>query len=225
MKNLLKSALAAGCILSVSPVGVATATAQVAGIATADPAIVIAGAKARDAAYAQINQTYSAQIAQLRQYETEMNGIKQKLDKNGDKQVDQQEYDSSPNIVQQMEAKQQQIAQAGQPIVLAQYYAIEQLINDYTNARDQVVKAKKISIILQPQAIQYAPDSVDVTSDIIAAVDKRLPTVSTAVPAGWKPRRETVEIHQTVQQLMVAAAAQQRAAGQAQPSGAPTSGR
>ncbi|MEZ5689485.1 MAG: OmpH family outer membrane protein [Caenibius sp.] len=225
MKNILKSAVAAGFLLSVAPLGAATATAQVAGIATADPSIVIAGSKARDAAYRQINQTYSAQITQLRQLETEMNGIKQKLDKNGDKQVDQQEYDSNPNVVQQMEAKQQQIAQTGQPIVLAQYYAIEQLINDYSNARDEVVKAKKISIILQPQSIQYAPDSVDVTADIIAAVDKRLPTVSTAVPAGWKPRRETVEIHQAVQQLMVAAAAQQRASEGQQASGPATSGR
>lgn len=226
MKNHFKTVRRMCLALSVMAAALTSnaTLAQVNGIATADPAVVIAGAKARDAGYRQINETYSAQIAQIRQMEGDLNTIKQQLDKNGDKQVDQQEYDSNPNLVQQMEAKQKQLSQTSEPIALAQYYVVEQLINDYNNARDQVVSKKKISIILQPDAIQYAPDEIDVTADLIQAVDSRLPTVSTAVPQGWQPRRETVQTHQAIQQILMMAAAQQQAAARAQQQSGPSTG-
>ena len=60
------------------------------------------------------------------------------------------------------------------------------------------------------------------TSDIVAALNTRKPTVTTAVPAGWQPGREVLQLQQAVQQILVAAAQQQAAAvQQAQPGATP----
>ena len=70
-------------------------------------------------------------------------------------------------------------------------------------------RAQADQVLIAQEAIQHAPENFDVTADIVAAVDQRLPTVGTTPPAGWQPRRETVQIHQGVQQILLAAAQQQ----------------
>jgi len=193
----------------------APAQAQVMGIATSNPAVAIAGAKARGQAYQQINQTYATQIQQIGTLRQEIEALKQQLDTNKDKQITQEEVNANQSAFQQIQQKEQQINQLSQPIALAQYYVIEQLLNDYNNAQNEVIKAKKIAIMIDPDVIQYAPDSIDVTKDIVAAIDKRLPSVSTAVPQGWQPRQQTAQVHQAVQQMIILAS-QQAARQQAQ---------
>jgi Skp family chaperone for outer membrane proteins len=216
MKNLLKPALAASIAAAAITLPMATpASAQVNGIATSNPTAVILRSAARAAGYAAIQTTYAAQIQQINQMNTELNTLQRSLDTNGDQELTDAEIQANPTVVQQIQAKEQQVQTASQPIALAQYYVIEQLLNDYSNAQSQVVQNKSISLMISPDAIQYAPDSVDVTNDIIAVVDTRLPTVATAVPAGWQPRRETAQMHQAIQQILVVAA-QQAAARRAQ---------
>lgn len=217
MHKIFTPALAAGLAAVAGMTAVAApAAAQVQGIATANPTAVIFRSAARQAAYQQIQQTYSAQIQQAQALNTEINTLQTSLDTNKDNQLSEAELKANPSAVQQIQAKEQQIATTTQPVALAQYYVIEQLINDYENARNQVVSDKKISMILSPDAIQYGPDSMDVTDAILAALDKRLPTVSASVPAGWQPRRDTVQTHQTLQQIALAAAQQAAARQQAQ---------
>lgn len=229
MKFLVKSALVAGLTFSAfaAPVAVTSASAQVNGIATANPAMVIARSSARQTAYQQINTTYAAQIQQIRTLETELQPLRQQgqaLDTNQDGQLSPQERQANPALIQQIQQKEQQIQQNTQPIALAQYFVIDQLVKDYDNARNQVITAKSISLMLSPDAITYAPDNVDVTGDIVTALNTRLPTVSTAVPAGWQPTRGVAQMQQAVEQILIyAAAAQQRAAQQGQaPAAAPT---
>ena len=222
MKNLIKPIMAASIAAAAIAGPLATpAAAQVNGIATSNPTAVILRSSARAAGYTAIQTTYAAQIQQINQMNTELATLQRSLDTNGDQQLTDAEVQANPTVVQQIQAKEQQVQTASQPIALAQYYVIEQLLNDYTNARNQVIQNKSISLMISPEALQYGPDSIDVTADILAAVDARLPTVATAVPAGWQPRRETVQMHQTVQQILVAAA-QQAAARQAQQPAAPT---
>ncbi|TMM49049.1 OmpH family outer membrane protein [Qipengyuania marisflavi] len=214
MKILAKSLALAGIA---SAAFVATpAAAQVAGIATSSPEAVIVRSAARIAAYQQIDQQYAAQIQQARTVRQEIQALQVSLDTNKDNQLSEQEVAANPGVVQQVQQKEQQIGQISQPIVLAQTYAVEQLINDYNNARQQVISQKKIQIMLAPDAIQWAPDSVNVTADIVAALDKRVPTVQIVPPAGWQPRRESYQLQQTVQQVLVQVA-QQQAAAAAQP--------
>ncbi|GMN12320.1 OmpH family outer membrane protein [Altererythrobacter sp. MTPC7] len=206
--------------------GIATATlaavpasAQVNGIATSVPEAVIVRSAARQAAYQQIAQTYAAQLQQIQALRTETQTLQRSLDTNGDNQISDAELQAGQAVVTQVQQKEQQIAQIGQPIGLAQTYVIEQLLTDYQNAQQQVVQAKGIQIMLSQDAIQYAPSGVDVTSDIVAALDQRLPTVQATPPANWRPRRESLALQQAVQQILVGVAQQQAAqqAQQAQP--------
>lgn len=215
MKLFAKSLVAAS--LATTAFAASPAAAQVSGIATASPEAVIVQSQARIAGYQQIEQTYAAQLAQLRTLRQEMATIQQTLDTNKDGQLSQQEASANQALVTQAQQKEQQLNQASQPIAMAQYYVIEQLIRDYNNAQQQVVQQKNIQLLLTPEAIQWGPDSVNVTDEIVAALNQRMPSVQVTPPAGWQPTlRETIAMHQAVQQVMMAAA-QRAAQQQAQP--------
>jgi Skp family chaperone for outer membrane proteins len=202
------------------------AAAQVSGIATSSPEAVIVRSQARINAYQQIDQQYSAQITQLRTLRQEMQTLQQSLDTDKNGQVTQAEAQANQSVVQQLQQKEQQLQQTSQPIVLAQTYAIEQLINDYQNVQQQVVQQKKIQLLLTPDAIQWAPDAVNVTDDLVAALNQRVPSVQITPPEGWRPRQESLATQQTVSQVLLGVAqqqaAQQAAQQQQQPAAQPT---
>lgn len=206
--------LAAGVALAAAAVAATPASAQVAGIATSSPEAVIVRSQARINAYQQIEQQYAAQIQQVRTLRQEMGTLQQSLDTNKDGQLSQQELQANQAVVTQIQQKEQAVAQATQPIVLAQSYAIEQLVNDYQNIQQQVINDKKIQIMLSPDAIQWAPDTVNVTDALVAVMNQRMPSVQTTPPAGWRPRQESLSLQQTVGQILLGVA--QQAAAQAQ---------
>ncbi|MBX7502356.1 OmpH family outer membrane protein [Qipengyuania sp. YG27] len=192
------------------------AAAQVAGIATSSPEAVLFGSKARVEAYKQIDTQYAAQIGQLRTLRQEMATLQQTLDTDKNGQLTQAEAQANPTAVQQLQQKEQQLGQVSQPIVLAQTYVLEQLINDYQNVQQQVVQQKKIQILLNPDAIQWAPAAVNVTNDLVDALDQRMPSVQITPPAGWRPRQESLAAQQTVSQILLGVAQQQAAQQAAQ---------
>lgn len=195
----------------------APAAAQVAGIATASPEMAIARATARNTGYQQIATTYQAQIGQINSMRQEIATLQKSLDTNNDNQLSDEEIQAKPSVVQQIQQKEQQLQTTAQPITIAQAYVLDQIAREYDAARQQVVAAKKIQMLLAPDAIQWAPPAIDVTSDIVAALDTRKPTVTTAVPAGWQPSQQIMQLHQSIQRIMLAAAQQQAAqASQAQ---------
>ena len=201
------------------------AAAQVAGIATTSPEIVIARAAARNTAYQQIQTTYAAQIQQINTVRQEIQTLLKSMDTNNDNQLSDAERTAKPAVATQIQQKEQQINTLATPITLAQAYALDQLAREYDAARQQVITAKRIQIMLSPDAIQYAPPAIDVTNDIVTALNTRKPTVTTAVPAGWQPSREVLGLQQAVQQILLAAAQQQAATQQpaaAQPPAQPT---
>ncbi|WP_324262888.1 OmpH family outer membrane protein [Altererythrobacter sp. H2] len=212
----ISTKLFAGAALAAVAMASAPASAQLNGMATASPEAVIVRSAARIAAYQQIDQQYSQAIQQVRALRQEMNTLQQQLDTNGDGQLTEQEVAAGSAQVTQLQQKDQQANELTQPIALAQYYVIEQLINDYANAQNQVLQAKKVQVLLSPDAIQQAPEGFNITNDILKALDTRLPTVTITPPANWQPRRDTVSTHQTVQQVLMAAAQQQAAMQQQQ---------
>jgi Skp family chaperone for outer membrane proteins len=225
MKNAKSLALIASGLLALSA---SPGTAQVNGIATSTPEAVFVRAAARQAAYQQINQTYGQQIQQIRSLQQQNQQAQQSLDTDGDNQISQAELQAGQATVQQIQQREQQIAQIGQPIALAQTYAIEQLANEYANARQQVISNRNIQLMLSPEAIQYAPEGIDVTDQIIATLDQRVPTVQIQPPAGWQPRRESLALQQAVQQILLGVAQQQaiqQAQQQAQQQGQQPQGR
>jgi len=197
------------------------ATAQVSGIATVNPTIAIARTKAFSAAYSQISTQFKSYFDQIDARNKTLNGLRAQLDTDNDKQLTQEELDaavkSNSPVLKSMETEENEIQKLQTPAIKAQMFAIENIFKEYTNAQQQVIADKKIAVILSPDAFIYAPPQTDVTDAITAVLDTRVPTVSTAPPADWQPQRNTVSLHQQIQQLLLASARSQAAQQQQQP--------
>ncbi|MBI0474831.1 OmpH family outer membrane protein [Sphingomonas sp. MA1305] len=217
MKTITKTSLVAAAGMAAALVA-GGAVAQTAGIATVQPDAAILSAKAFDAANQQIGTTYKTQLDQAASQQTALNTqLRTLLDTNKDGQVSQAELQAAqaPNsaIGNQIRAAQQkaepQIESLQRPATLAQAYAIEQISQKYDAALRAVVNAKKISIVLTPNAIQYAPPATDVTRDVIAEIDRSTPTVTITPPANWQPQQDTVQLLQQYRQIVAANAQRQ----------------
>lgn len=226
MKKTFKS-LAAVAVMSAAIAPVAS-HAQVNGIATADTVKVIAQTKAFATSYQQIQTQYKSYADQIRTKLTELNGLNAKLDTNGDKVVNQQEMDAAVRaknpVLNQIAAKENEIKGLNAPIEKAHIFAIEGIVKQYGTAQNNVIAAKKISIMLAPDAFVYAPDQADVSGAITAELDRIVPSVATSPTAGWQPSRQGAALYKQIQQIIAlnarAQAAKAQQAGAApQPSG------
>ena len=214
------SAVAAG-LLSATTLAM-PAHAQVAGIATADTSVAIARSKALSQAYQQIGTQYAATAQQMQAKRKEINDINVQLDTNKDKELTQVELDAAIKaknpLLTQIDTKQREINQLQDPIVKAQVFVVESIAMKYEAAQQAVITAKKINLILAPDAFVWAPPAVDVTTLITAELDKSTPTVGITPPANWRPSRQAAAVYQQIQQLFENAARQQAAqAAQPQP--------
>lgn len=225
MKILKPAAIAA--FLSATAFA-ASANAQVSGIATADTAVAIARSKALGTAYQQIGTQYASAAQQMQAKRVEINNFNAQLDTNKDKNLDQAEVDAAVKakspILAQIDTKQKEINALQEPIIRAQLYSVEQIAQRYEAAQQAVITAKKVNIILTPEAFVWAPDAVDITPAITAELDKAVPSVAIAPPAGWNPSRPIAQLYQSIQQLFNNAAqmqAAQAAAAQSPQPGAP----
>jgi Skp family chaperone for outer membrane proteins len=169
MKILLASAAVAALALAAAP-----AAAQVNGIAIAEPTIAIASAQARQTADAQIGTTFQAQRTQLEQLQQQRATIARQFDtdNNGElSEAEQTAAQSNTAVLQQLQTVEQQIAQTQQPITAARVYVIEQILLQFNAALQQVVQAGNIQLILTPASAVFAADTVDVTDDLVAALN------------------------------------------------------
>lgn len=214
----MKLHLSLAVALGLSAVAATPAAAQVAGIGIANPTAAIASTKALNDGFNQINTTFQAQLTQLQQQEQQRVTVLQQFDTDKDGQLSQAEQtaaQANTTVMQQLQTIEQQMNTVRQPITLARVYVVEQLLLQYGAAQQSVITAKQIQLILDPASAIYANEAVNVTDDIAAALNQRVPTVTTAVPAGWQPQRQSVATYQDIEQLR-AAVAQQQAAQQAQ---------
>jgi Skp family chaperone for outer membrane proteins len=224
MKTLLLAGAAAVAAVLATP-----AAAQVNGIGVTDPAIVVARSQALQAAYTQISTTFAAQRTQLDQNQQQRDTLLRPFDTDGDGQLNDTEQaalQANATAVQQITTLEQTIATTQAPITAARVYAMEQIAQQLNPAVQQVVTQKNVSMILAPNAVVFMTEPVDLTDDIVTALNGLVPAVSTAVPQGWQPLRSTVDLYQQVQQILLAAAVQQAQAQQAQqPAAPPVQGR
>ncbi|KRA83682.1 OmpH family outer membrane protein [Altererythrobacter sp. Root672] len=225
MKNQLFATAALALAVVASP-----ASAQVNGIAVAEPAIAIAASQALQTAFGQISQTYQAQRTQLEQLQSQRQAALKQFDVNNDGQLSEAEATTAQNNTAartQIEGLDQQISQVQQPITQARVYALEQVAQQFGPAVQQVVTQHSLQLILSPGQAVYASQAADVTDEIATSLNTLVPAVSTTVPAGWRPQQQTVSLYQEVQQVLVQAALQQQAQQQqaAQPQAAQPQGR
>lgn len=215
--NIFVKAAAALTLASTAAVPV---SAQVNGIGVAEPAVVVASTQALSTGFQQIATTYQAQRTQLQQLEQQRQGLLRQLDTDGDGQLSQAELEAAQAennpTRQQLATLDQTINQTQAPINLARAYVIEQIAQQLNTAVQQVVSQGNVQLILSPASVLYMGDQADVGDEIIAALNQRVPQVSTTPPENWQPQQGTVQLFQEVQQVLVAAAQQQAAAAQQQ---------
>jgi len=205
----------------------APAAAQVDGrLATADVSRAIIGTSALQTAYSQIGTTYQAQIQTRQTKQQELATLLQPFDANGNGQLDDSELSSvqsSPNFAQ-IQTLEQEVGSITGQVNNARLYAVEQILVQYPAALNDVVTQQQIVMVLQPGNLQYAAEGADITQQITAALNTKVPSVEIVPPADYRPSREGAQLFQQIQQtLMTAQRMQQQSAAQGQqPAQAPT---
>jgi Skp family chaperone for outer membrane proteins len=220
----MKARILALTIAASAAVAAIPAAAQVNGVAVTDPAIAIAGSAALQAGYSQIGTTYQAQIAQLEQVQQQRNTLLRQFDTNGDGQLSDAEQtaaQANTAVIQQIQGLDQQVNTIQQPISQARVYVVEQLLMQYSAALQQVVTQNNVQLVLNPSSAVWMTGTVDITQKITAALNQLAPTVSTTVPQGWQPQRQSVALFQEVQEILVAAVQQAQAQQAQAPAAAP----
>lgn len=239
-KRILAALLAAPAALAIA----APAHAQVNGIATASPVRVIDNSKAFTAAQQQIQTTFKAAFDQInarrqaaqKEADPIVKQLTAQFDTDKDGKLSQQELGAaqaakSP-LLDKITALQNtangDVGKLSAPVARAELFAIESIWRQYDAAQMRVITARKIGVVLTPEAFMYAPDSADISDAITAEIDKTTPTVSIQPPADWQPDRQTLAMQQQLAQLeqirAYQAAAQQQQAGAA-PAPAPAAGK
>ncbi|MDB5697020.1 MAG: outer rane family protein [Sphingomonas bacterium] len=190
MTNLTKILLAASVAVT------APAAAQVNGVAVADPQGAIAGTRAWATARTQIQTTYKPQLDQA---DARSKAIQAELQPLVTQFQAAQRAPGATNATLQpqyaaIQAKQQagqaEIARITAPAERAQAYVIEQIQAKLGEAVQNVVRTRNVSLLVNPQAVLFLQPNADVTPAVTAELDRLIPTVSTAVPAGWQPGQQ-----------------------------------
>ena len=224
MKTLLKT-LALGTSIALASVAAQPALAHeggtvVQGIAVANFEAIIVNSNAFKTAEQQRQTTYKAQLDQAKTRSDALNAqLKPLVDKfNADRQA------ANPNeaALQQQAQQIQQIQQNGQqelqqilaPVSLSRAYVSEQIEDKLNDAVKAAMNKKKISMLLNPEAIVAMNNGAyNLNQDILNELNTLVPSAQITPPAGWQPR-----------QVREARAQQQAAAGQ-QPAAAQPAGR
>lgn len=222
--SFTKSALAA----AVAVAALSTpAAAQINGMATVRPAVVVAQSQALQSGYQLISTTFTTQFTQLEQINTQRvallrsidtngNGQAEELDTNGDGNLDATEQAGNP-VVAQVAALDQQIGALEAPIQMAQLFVVNQVAQQYGAAAQAVIAERSVQVMLSPESIVFAADGLDISQLVAANLNARLPSVSITPAAGWQPDETTIGLYQQVQQVFAAMARSAQAQGAAAP--------
>lgn len=204
--------------LAITPVA-----AQVQGnMGVVDAASVIASTNAFATASQQVNTTYKPQIDTIQQRGQEQQTLLKQLDKNNDGQLDEAEQKAAQGSSQAQRIQQieQEVGQLSNQIEMARVYSIQQILQQYPAALQQVVQQLKIQFVLSPNSVVYAPPAANINQQVITALNGKVPSVQIVPPQDWQPTRNAVALYQEIQQLLAVAqarAAQQQAAQQNNP--------
>lgn len=191
-----KTLLLAAALVAPAAMTATAADAQVSGIAVADAQGAIANSKAWNAARAQIETTYKAQLDQA---ETRRQAVARELQplvtafQTAQRAPGASEATLRPQaqaIQTRENAANQELARLTQPAQRAQQYAIEQIQAKLSDAVTAAVRAKNVSLLLRPEAALFAQPTADITAAITTELDRLVPSVSTAVPANWQPNQQ-----------------------------------
>lgn len=217
MKKIFVASALAIATLSISPLLSAPAIAQAKAVAVADVRVAAARSNAFTVASGQIETTYKAQIDQQetrgQTLQAEINVLIAKYNEEAKKTPQNQTaLQAAAKAVQdKRQAASAELNQIGAPIDLAIAYVEDQISLRMNEAIRAAMTAKKIDLLLQPDAVLARENNVDITDAVVAELNRILPNVSIAPPAGYQPGQL---VQQRNQQLMEQARAAQGGAAQ-----------
>lgn len=223
MKKILTASALAVATLSVSPILSAPAIAQAKAIAVADVRVAAARSNAFTVASQQIETTHKASIDQQQSrgqtLQAEVNVLIAKYNEEAKKTPQNQTtLQAAAKAVQdKRQAAQNELGRIGAPIDLAIAYVEDQISVRMNEAIKTAMTARKIDLLINPEAVLARENNVDITDAVVAELNKILPNVSITPPAGYQPGQL---VQQRNQQLMDAARSAQPAAAAA-PAGTP----
>jgi len=224
MKKIFTASALAIAALSVSPMFAAPAAAQARATAVADVRAAAAKSNAFTVASQQIQTTYKAQIDQQetrgQTLQAEMNVLIAKYNEEAKKSPQNQTaLQAAAKAVQDKRtAAQEELGKIGEPVELALAYVEDQISVRMNEAIKAAMTAKKVDLLLQPDAVLARENNVDITDAVVVELNKILPSVTITPPAGYKPGQL---VQQRNQQLMDAARAAQPGAAATPAAGTP----
>lgn len=193
-KTILKSAALAIATTSVSAVMTAPAAAQSrTSIAVANYEAAVVKSQAYRTAVNQMKTTYKADIDATTARATALQAeIKPLVDAyNAAVQQPGATQQTVQPQAQALQAKrtsgQRELQRLQQRVTLATAYVEEQVGKQLNAAIRTTMNAKKIDLVLQPQAIVAREPYVDITDAIVLELNKLVPSASITPPAGWQP--------------------------------------
>lgn len=193
MKSLLKTAAIAALVAAMPATAHAQAAAAANGVAVVDLDAAVNGSAAYQAAVNQIQTTYKAQIttAQTRQtaLQGELNAARTEIE-------NLQKNPATPKAT--LDAKiaafqtkgqsaQTELQRLALPFARPQAYVREQVEAKVEQALRAAMTAKKVGVVLRPEAaFAYQPSS-DLTTDVVSQLNALIPSAAITPPANWQP--------------------------------------
>ena len=174
---------------------VAPASAQIGGIAVADPNAAVAQSNAWKAAATQIQSTYKTQIdaaeARRRSIATELQPLYTKFEADQRANVAEATLRTQAAAIQAKEtAGNQEIGRLTAPAQRAQAYAIEQIQAQLSAAVQAAVTRKNVQLLLRPDAAMFAQPAANITADVTTELNRLVPSVNSTPPANWQPGQQ-----------------------------------
>lgn len=191
-----KHILLAAALIAPGALVAGAATAQVNGVAVADPEAAVANSKAWAAARTQIQTTYKAQLDQANARRQAISAELQPL------VTAYQTAAAAPGATEAslrgqataIQTKEQagnaELQRLTAPASRAQAYALEQISAKLPDAVNAAVRAKNVSLLLRPNAALFAQPTADITAAITTELDRSVPTVGITPPANWQPGQQ-----------------------------------
>lgn len=220
MKKILVASALAVASLSVSPMLAVPAAAQAKAVAVADVRVAAGRSNAFTVASQQIETTHKATIDQQQTrgqtLQAEINVLIAKYNEEVKKTPQNQTtlQAAGKALQDKRQAANAELTRIGAPVDLAIAYVEDQISLRMNEAIKAAMTAKKVDLLLNPDAVLARENNVDITEAVIAEINRILPNVSITPPAGYQPGQL---VQQRNQQIMDQARAAQ---GAAQP-GAP----
>lgn len=222
MKKIFAASALAIAGLSVSPMFAAPAAAQARAVAVADVRASLARSNAFTVASQQIETTYKATIDQQQTrgqtLQAELNVLVARYNEEAKKTPQNQAaLQAAAKAVQdKRQAASVELNQIGAPVDLALAYVEDQISLRMNEAIKAAMTAKKVDLLLNPDAVLARENNVDITDAVVTELNRILPNVSITPPAGYQPGQL---VQQRNQQLIDQARAAQGAAAAPAPTG------